>query len=112
MAYTDRVVGYRSINRRRDKRRAVLCRMVAGADRRPVTTKDLSLGGFAAVPAIPGVKCGTVIAVELETPTGQWLHANVRVVRNESDFAAAFIDLSPQAFSGIERVMAAPLRMH
>jgi len=112
MAYTDRVVGYRSVNRRRDKRRTVLCRLVAGAERQELTTKDLSLGGFAALPALPGMQCGTVIPVELETPGGHWLQTRVRVVRNGADFAAAFIDLSPQAFAGIENVMAAPLRMH
>ncbi|MCK6450976.1 MAG: PilZ domain-containing protein [Alphaproteobacteria bacterium] len=112
MAYSDRVVGYRSVNRRRDKRRAVLCRLVAGSERRALTTKDLSLGGFAALPALPGLKCGAVIPVELETPGGEWLRTQVRVVRNGSDFAAAFVDLSPQAFAGIEKVMAAPLRVH
>ena len=112
MAYTDRVVGYRTVNRRRDKRRTVLCRLIAGVERRAATTKDLSLGGFGATPALPGLKCGAVIPIELETPDGRWLKAHARVVRNGADFAAAFIDLSPQAFAGLERVMAAPLRLH
>ncbi len=109
MARGDRIVGYLRRNRRRDKRRALACRILAGPARLQTTTKDVSLGGFATPEPLPGVAAGAVLAVELEAPGGQWIALDVLVVRNEADFAAAFQGMSPQAFRAIERLMAAPV---
>ena len=109
MAHGDKVIGYVRPNRRRDKRRAVACRLVAGARRQVATTKDLSMGGFAAAGPLPGLGRGSVIAVELETLGGRWISVQATVVRNKDDFAVAFEGLTSQAFTDIERLMAAPL---
>ena len=113
MAQGDRVIGYVRPNRRRDKRRAMACRLIAGAKRLAATTKDISLGGFAAPEALPGIgAAGAIIPVELEAPGGTWIKIEAMVVRNGQDFAAAFQAMTPQAFQAIERLMAAPLRAH
>jgi hypothetical protein len=110
MAQGDRIIGYARRNRRRDKRRAMACRLVAGTGRLQATTKDISLGGFAAPGPLPGLGAGSIIPVELEAPGGRWIAVDAMVVRNADDFAAAFQGLTPQAFRDIERLMASPMR--
>lgn len=117
MAQGDKIIGYGRLNRRRDRRRPVACRLVPGRGRSEVTTKDMSMGGFAVPGVVPGLACGTIIPVVLETPGGGLISVQARVVRNgkvagrpEADFAVAFQALSPEAFSGLERIMMAPLR--
>jgi hypothetical protein len=110
MAQGDKIIGYGRRNRRRDKRRAMACRVVAGAGRLATTTKNISLGGFAAPEPLPGLDAGAIIPVELEAPGGRWIAVDAMVVRNADDFAAAFQGLTPQTFRDIERLMAAPLR--
>ncbi|MCC6468841.1 MAG: PilZ domain-containing protein [Alphaproteobacteria bacterium] len=110
MAQGDRILGYVRPNRRRDKRRHMACRLVAGARRLAAVTKDISMGGFAAPGPLPGLGLGNMIAVELETLGGSWISLQGTVVRNAGDFAVAFDGLTPQAFRDIERLMSAPLR--
>ncbi|MCC7049446.1 MAG: PilZ domain-containing protein [Alphaproteobacteria bacterium] len=110
MARGDRIVGYLRPNRRRDKRRAMACQIFAGPRRLKAVTKDISMGGFAAVGPLPGVGLGNMIPVELESPGGSWIRLQATVVRNAQDFAVAFDGLTPQAFRDIERLMSAPLR--
>ena len=109
MARGDRIIGYGRANRRRDKRRAMACRLVAGPRRQAATTKDISMGGFAAAAPLPGLGRGSVIPVELETMAGRWISLQATVVRNSDDFAVAFEGLTPEAFADIERLMSAPL---
>lgn len=117
MAYGDKFAGYARSNRRKDKRRAVACRLVAASGRTLGVTKDLSMGGLAVAGAVPGIPCGSAFPVQLEIPGGKWIALPARVVRNggarnaaDNDFAVQFNALSPQAFAALERIMVAPMR--
>ena len=118
MAHGDKFAGYARSNRRKDKRRAVACRLAA-AGRTLGVTKDLSMGGLAISGTIPGIGRGSMLPMQMQLPGGAWIELPARVVRNGNsrdnvagDFAVQFNELSPQAFAALERIMVAPLRAH